>query len=169
MGYVGGKLTQFFGRRPQAETKRALVAMCARGTDRMHEVAAMNTPVRTGNLRTAWYQTPVRPTTNVRGQSGVEASVRNDTEYAPYVEYGTGKWGPKHAPYEIRPKDPDGVLAWRDPHTGKWIRRKKVMHPGSPGNHMISIAAHVVEAEFGGGMMRGPLDDWARRVEDAAS
>jgi hypothetical protein len=27
----------------------------------------------------------------------------------------------------------------------------------------------VVEAEFGGGMMRGPLDDWARRVEDAAS
>ncbi len=164
--YVGGSLVSLFGRGPQLETRRAMVRLCARGVDRMHDVAAANTPVRSGNLRTAWYQTPVRPTVGAAGQEGVQASIRNDTGYAAHVEYGTGKWGPKRRPYKIRPKDPAGHLAWRDPVTGKWVRTKEVTHPGSPGNHMTQIAAHVVESELEGApWVSGILDDWARSVE----
>jgi hypothetical protein len=164
MAYHGGSLASLFGAGPQAATKQAALKMSAKGADRWHEVTAMNTPVRTGNLRTAWYTTPPVEVGYVIAV-GYRSGVHNDVKYAPYVEYGTGIYGPKHRPYPITPKDPNGMLAWRDPVTGRWVFAKKVMHPGSPGNHMLAIAAHVVEARRTGGvLMQGVLDEWARAV-----
>jgi hypothetical protein len=50
--------------------------------------------------------------------------------------------------YEIRPKNPDGWLSWIDQATGERIFAKRVMHPGSPGQHMFAIGAHLTEHEF---------------------
>lgn len=166
--YVGGSLTSFFGKGPQAATVDAARAMARKGADRMHEVAAENTPVRTGNLRTAWYQLPVIEVDYLLGM-GYRSGIANDVEYAKWVESGTGIYGPEHRPYVIVPKDPNGVLAWRDPKTGKWIHAKKVIHPGSPGNHMLALAAHVVEAEVEGGpIFQRILDEWVAIVEGSA-
>jgi hypothetical protein len=142
--------------------------IAAKGADRMHEIAAMNTPVRTGNLRTSFYQMPVNKTVNVGPWPAYESGIATDVKYAPYVEYGTGIYGPSHAPYVITPKTPGGTLAWRDPHTGKWVFATRVLHPGSPGNHMVAIAAHIVEAEADGSLFDGVLAEWARSVEAAA-
>lgn len=164
MPYVGGSLTSLFGKAAQEATRRVPGRIVHRGADRMHDVAAMNTPVRTGNLRTAWYQLPVVPL-----GSGATGGIANDVEYAPYVEYGTGTYGPKHRPYTITPKQPGGVLAWRDPKTGHWVYATKVEHPGSPGNHMLAIAGHIVEGELISGALAQPvLEEWQRIVEGAA-
>lgn len=64
-----------------------------------------------------------------------------------YIDKGTGKYGPKKKAYEIKPKPPNKVLAYQKGYkpktgpgaqinigpgkaTGKWVRVKKVMHPG---------------------------------------
>lgn len=168
MPYVGGSLTTLFNAPAQLATRVALQRMCAKGVDRMADVAVVNTPVKTGRLRTSWYQTPVHPASTADGRTGVAAEIRNDVRYAAFVEYGTGKWGPQHRPYPIVPKTPGGTLAWRDPHSGRWVHAKKVMHPGSPGNHMVALAAHVVEAEIEGGLFGSVLDAWARAIEAGA-
>lgn len=167
MAYVGGDISSWFGPRSQAATKAAAMRMAAKGSDRMHELAAQNTPVKTGNLRTAWYSTPVVEVSYVMAL-GYRSEVRNDISYAAYVEHGTGVYGPRHRPYVIEPRTPGGVLAWRDPKTGRWVHAKRVLHPGSPGNHMLALAAHVVEAETDDGiLMDGVLREWAREVEAA--
>lgn len=165
MPYVGGSLVPLFGKEAQAITKATCVRMSAKGADRMHEVAAANTPVRTGNLRTAWYQLPVVPFDYLIGM-GYRSGIANDVEYAAWVESGTGIYGPEHKPYVITPKEPGGVLAWRDPKSGKWVYARKVLHPGSPGNHMLALAGHVVEFETDSGVLMQPLlSEWASKVE----
>ena len=77
-----------------------------------------------------------------------ESGAESELEYAPYVEHGTGLWGPKHAKYLIVPKRPDGWLRWIDPDTGNPVFAKRVMHPGSPGNHMFEIGVAIAEQEF---------------------
>lgn len=161
--YVGGSLTTLFDDRQRLETKRALVNMCQKGADRMAEVAVLNTPVRTGRLRTSWYRTPVRPATDAHGQSGVSASVNNDQPYAAWVESGTGIYGPNKRP--IVAKTPGGVMAWRGPN-GEWIYARSTR--GMRGNHMLAIAANVVEAEVRGDMFAGILEIWQRKVEAGA-
>jgi hypothetical protein len=83
-------------------------------------------------------------------------------EYAPYVEDGTGMWGPHHAPYPIEPT-PGGLLSWVGPD-GKRRFAKRVMHPGSPGQHMFAIGAALTEHEFERIADHG-LREWERRVE----
>lgn len=168
MAYVGGSLTSLFGEVAKHATADVAPRIARKGGDRMHELAAANTPVRTGNLRTAWYQTPVFEASYGGIGTGHRVEVKNDTDYAAYVESGTGLWGPKHAKYPILPKDPGGWLAWRG-KDGEMHFAKKVMHPGSPGNHMLAIAAHVTEAELlSGALAQGILDEWAGAVEGAA-
>ena len=90
-------------------------------------------------------------------------------DYAPHVEYGTGLWGPSGAKYPIYPKDPGGLLHWIDRDSGQHVFAKMVMHPGSPGQHMIAIAGSMAEAEFDGGAIGdGVLGEWARTVEASA-
>lgn len=95
-----------------------------------------------------------------RYESGTETWV----SYAPYVEHGTGLWGPRRAKYEIRPKDPNGWLRFigRD---GQPVFAKRVMHPGSPGAHMFARGVALTELEFEE-LAQGRLDRW--KVEGEA-
>lgn len=82
------------------------------------------------------------------GRKVYETGSETEVDYAPYVEEGTGLWGPSGAKYEIKPRTPTGVLSWIDRETGKRIFAKRVMHPGSPGQHMFAIGAAMAEHEF---------------------
>jgi hypothetical protein len=140
----------------------------------MVELTIENTPIDRGNLRTSWYQRRLR---RVRGSgartgprggmlSGWESGVATDSEYGPDVEHGTGLYGPEHRPYLIVPKRPGGWLHWRDPRTGRDIFARRVMHPGSPGQHMVQIAAGAVEIEMiDGQLFDGILREWVRAQE----
>lgn len=168
MPYTGGSLVSLFDEEPQGLTRAALRLMAERGGDRMVELTVMNTPIYHGNLRSSWYQIPVNKT-HFGPWEAWESGVATEVDYAPHVEYGTGLWGPKGAKYPIRPKDPSGWLKWTDAETGETRYAKQVMHPGSPGQHMVAIAADVVEAEFDGGVLFADiLDGWARAVEASA-
>jgi hypothetical protein len=104
-----------------------------------------------------------------------EQGVDTNVSYAPYVEEGTGLWGPLHAKYRIRPRNPAGWLSWitRKPvrlksgrlvPAGTRMFAKEVLHPGSPGQHMFAIGAAMTEAAFHE-FTRGGLTDWKRDSE----
>lgn len=76
-----------------------------------------------------------------------ETGAETNLDYAPYVEHGTGLWGPARAKYEIRPKNPNGWLRFHD-KAGNVIFAKRVLHPGSPGAHMFTQGAHLTEVMF---------------------
>lgn len=136
----------------------------------LHNVG-INTPVETGLLRDSYRASGIEYGAGAyRTGSGVSFAIYSwtgrvytEVEYAPYVEYGTGLWGPEHKKYEIKPRNPGGVLAFApylkgpaggvvmDVHggvskTGKVVVRY-VMHPGSPGAAMFRIGAVITEAE----------------------
>lgn len=165
MGYQGGSLTSLFDGGPQAATRLAARKMAERGGDRMVDVTVANTPIHHGNLRSSWYQLPTQRTT-FGPWPAYQSGVASDVDYAPHVEYGTGLWGPRGAKYEIRPKKPGGFLKFMS--GGVEVFAKRVMHPGSPGQHMVAIAADVVEAETDGSLMQGALTEWASTVEASA-
>lgn len=173
MPYVGGEIASLFHTEP---TEATLVRMANDGGDKMVELTVKNTPIgfprgeargfRGGNLRSSWYQLPVRRHRSALG-SGWESGVATDVDYAPFVEHGTGKWGPKGAPYIIEPRRPGGVLHWIDPVTGKDVFARRVRHPGSPGHHMVAIAAAVVEGTLGE-VLAAALEEWQRAQEELA-
>lgn len=99
-----------------------------------------------------------------RGRIVYESGCETNLDYAPFVENGTGLWGPRRQMYEIRPKRPDGWLRWRDQETGEVIFAKRVMHPGSPGAHMFAIGAVMVEHEAHA-FLQELASEWARRQE----
>jgi hypothetical protein len=168
VGYEGGSLTSLFDEDAQAATNIALRKMADRGGERFVELTRMNTPIDTGELRASWYQLPTNKT-HFGPWPAWESGVATDVDYAPHVEYGTGLWGPKGSKYPIVPKTPGGVLHWIDRETGEHVFSKMVMHPGSPGQHMVAIAADVVEFEVDGGtLFRATLDEWKMAVEAGA-
>lgn len=173
MPYVGAKLEDFFHQEP---VDRVLVKMADRGGDKLKEWIVRNTPIGRGGstdpfhsydvpgrLRASWRREPLTRTRKGR-LTGWKAVVSTSVPYAPHVEWGTGLWGPEHAKYEIKPKKPNGWLHWFDPKTGKDVFAKRVMHPGSPGAHMIAIATQMVEAEFDH-IVEDLLAEWAREQE----
>jgi hypothetical protein len=164
--YVGGSLTTLFDDEARQRTRLAMRQMAHRAADRMHDLIVMNTPIDSGNLRTSWYQEPLVNKV-IDAQIAYEARVSTNVEYAPYVEYGTGLYGPKRRKYPILPKRAP-FLAWRDPRTGQWIYARKVMHPGSPGQHMVAIAVSVLEHEVELGLFEDILARWARDIETRA-
>lgn len=119
--------------------------MCNAGGDALHGRIAENTPVKTGNLRTSWYRTEALPGLGDR----YESSVRTDVDYAPYVNYGTGLWGPEHRKYLIEPIPPNQLLSWFDPKTGRRAYARYVWHQGSPPAHMVENGAAKTESEIG--------------------
>jgi hypothetical protein len=165
--YVGGSLVSLFDEEPQAATNLAMRRMAERGGDRMVDLTVQNTPIDKGNLRSSWYQIPTHKT-HFAVWDAYESGVATEVHYAPHVEHGTGLWGPKHAKYPITAKA-GGFLRWIDPASGKEVFAKKVMHPGSPGQHMIAIAAEVTEHEVDTGVLfNGILHDWVTAVEASA-
>lgn len=176
MGYEGGKIASLF--RPEP-TQVAVREMAEKGGDRMHELVVVNTPIGGreveggggGNLRSSWYVTPVNRSRLPSAGDVVayEVRVATDVDYAPDVEWGTGLWGPNHAKYEIKPKDPGGWLHWIDPKTGEDVFAKRVMHPGSPGQHMMATAAAMTEHEMSEGhLFTGILERWKHEQEALA-
>jgi hypothetical protein len=154
-------LTVLFDAKARGVLVNGIREMAKVGRDRMHDLIVMNTPVETGNLRTSWYTLPT-----IKREDTFISVVATDVDYAPYVEFGTGLWGPKHAKYEILPKTPGGVLAWQK--GGQWVYATKVMHPGSPGHHMVAIGTHVLEMEIEGGLFEPTLAKMAADIEALA-
>lgn len=166
MPYVGGSLTSFFDEAAQALTSLCAKKMCGEGADHVLMLTRMNTPVETGELRASWRRSPVEPDATFDGPSW-RATVGTDVSYAPYVEHGTGLFGPKHAPYVIEPRNPGGVL--RFVVGGKVVFARHVLHPGSPGNHMLEIGMLVTQGAIEGGeLFHGTLEEWVRGVEAGA-
>lgn len=169
--YVGGSLVSLFDEKPQAATRLAARRMAEKGTDRMLDVTVTNTPIDKGNLRSSWYALPVQRVQHLLAPThgAYQGTVASDVNYAPHVEYGTGLFGPSGAKYPIRPKKPGGMLRWTDRSTGDTVYAKAVMHPGSPGQHMLQIGGFVAEGEADDGtLFTGILGDWKRTVETSA-
>jgi hypothetical protein len=169
MSYMGGRLQPLFDPTP---IRRACIDMADKGGERMTAITRMNTPVGhrpheqgyvPGTLRASIKQ-KVMVIYRRRGNWVYESGAETDVEYAPYVEHGTGLWGPRRAMYEIKPKHPDGWLSWIDQTTGERIFAKRVMHPGSPGQAMFAIGAHLTEWEFHNFGQRR-VQQWAREQE----
>jgi hypothetical protein len=161
MGYVGGKLAPWFDAGPVDTFMRAApVAVASEG----REIAEKNTPIETGELRAAWKsdKKPRRSATYIG--IGWEASWMNELEYAPYVNYGTGLFGPEGKKYLILPKKPGGTLHWVNKATGQDVFAKSVLHPGSPGNYMLEISADFIEATWDK-VLRPLLRVWERQME----
>jgi hypothetical protein len=116
--------------------------MADSGGDALHHRITENTPIKTGNLRSSFYRLPTEHI-----ESRYESHVRTEVDYAPYVNYGTGLWGPEHRKYLIEPIAPKRALSWIDPVGGNRVYAGHVWHPGSPGAHMIENGAAKVEAE----------------------
>lgn len=161
MPYVGGSLVPLFDHKARDVLKQGIYDMAFDGSDRLEDLIVMNTPIHHGNLRTSWYRLPVQ-----RKEDVFETGVATRVSYAPYVEFGTGKWGPKHAPYEILPKKPGGFLAWRE--GGVWHYATKVMHPGSPGQHMVAIGCAALELEIKSGFFEHNVRRIAEAIEAQA-
>lgn len=161
MGYVGGKLAPWFDSAPAEAFVKAAPVLVAREAK---EIARQNTPVDTGELRSAW-QSDAKPRRAVTYVGlGYEASWFNRLDYAAYVNYGTGLYGPEAKKYLIVPKKPGGTLHWVDRLTGQDVYAKFVLHPGSPGNYMLEISADFIEATWQK-LVQPLLKVWARTTE----
>lgn len=161
MSYEGGKLKPWFDRTPNERFCRR--AAGAGGRALMINIRE-KTPVDTGELRRSIRQGALRIKTDARGRRVFESPVSTHLGYAAPIEYGWGLWGPHHARYPIRPKNPDGWLHWVDPVTGKDVFRKIVWHPGAPGAHMFVGGAGVTEKELPM-IIRPSLARWKLEVE----
>lgn len=161
MAYIGGLMTPQFKNEPNERAMRNLVRVGIREGQR---VAEMNTPKQTGDLRDNWKVSEHIGRTMTFLGMGWEGSWYNDLDYAPYVNYGTGLYGPEHRKYLIVPKTPGGTLHWVDRLTGEDRYAKAVLHPGSPGHHMLEISAAVLEATWER-LARPVMRNWAREVE----
>ena len=146
MGYHGAKLANVFKDEP---AKVATHQIAEDVSDFMLAAVVALTPEDTGHLKGSWKKKPLTPTIDwlrrgVAWETGVETSV----EYAPYVEYGTGLYGPRRMKYEIRPKKPGGWLHWTD-KAGEDHFARVVWHPGSKGQHMVARTLTLTENGLG--------------------
>jgi hypothetical protein len=160
MGYTGGKLAPWFDNKPVDFLLRNAAVLVVTNA---REIAEKNTPIETGDLRAAWMSDKVASQIQMVGL-GWEAKWFNKLEYAPYVNYGTGLYGPEHKAYLILPKKPGGTLHWVDRITGQDVFAKAVLHPGSPGNYMLEISADTIEATWDK-IIRPVLRQWVRLME----
>jgi hypothetical protein len=153
MAYIGGRLEPLF--RPR-EVPGLCRKLAERGGREMVANVKRNTPIGAvnpydphipGGLRESIKQIHLRVYPRL-GSTVYESGAETNVDYAPFVEHGTGLWGPYRRMYEIRPKRPGGWLSWVDPKSGDRIFARRVLHPGSPGNHMFEIGAHLTEHEF---------------------
>ncbi len=168
MSYKGDNLVDMIDQLEHASMRtgqRLAEAMQKRGE---HNIR-INTPVKTFHLRESYERSRVKRSLDT-SQSirwaiyAWSGTVYTEVEYAPYVEMGTGLWGPKRKKYKIAPKKPGGMLAFSPysrmpnggvildvqgaPVQGKTIFVRFVMHPGSPGQHMFRIGTSLTEAEY---------------------
>lgn len=188
MGYKGQKIGPVLRRLEKATNptgRRLADAMVGRGKSNIEK----NTPVETYHLRNSYKRTRIEHKqdstlgyTSFRWSMWVwTGKVYTEVEYAPFVEAGTGLWGPRRAKYKIQPKKPGGVLAFtpyerlpggavildvqgKPTAGGDTVVVRFVMHPGSPGQHMFRIGATLTEEEYKEWSAE-PLRLWKQAVE----
>lgn len=159
--YLGGKLSPWFGTDPVTITLRNMARL---GVRRGKELTVDKTPVETGDLKASWQESDIHRVAGLLFVGdGYGAEWYTEVNYAAYVEHGTGLWGPEHREYLILPKHPGGTLHWVGPD-GVDVYAKSVLHPGSPGAHMVADAAAVLEVTLEP-TLRPALKDWARETE----
>lgn len=146
MGYVGAKLEEWFNK-PDIIARHLHAGADSLG-EFQTKTTIQNTPIDEGWLRSQIRQKITVVTVGASGRLQYATGSETNVEYAPFVEHGTGLWGPRHARYEIRPRNPNGWLRWIDPRTGNPVFARRVMHPGSPGNHMFAIGVALTEHAF---------------------
>lgn len=161
MGYVGGKTAPWFKSAPVDVFMNAAVVLVA---GEAREIAEKNTPVDTGDLRENWKSDKKGHKAVTFVGTALSAGWSNDLDYAAYVNYGTGLYGPEHKKYLILPKTPGGKLHWVDKKSGEDITAAGVMHPGSPGNYMLEISADYIEATWER-LVQPLLRKWAKTME----
>jgi hypothetical protein len=159
--YIGPRLAEIADDRP---VKAALRRMADTGGDALHEHIVMYTPIKTGNLATSWYREPTERELHGTAMAHV-SRVATDVDYAPYVNYPTGLFGPKHTKYLIEPHPPNKFLHWKDPLTGEDRYARQVWHPGSPGNYMVEKAVVFVESTLNE-IMLPDLETFKREQEE---
>lgn len=172
MAYIGHRLEPFFDTTP---VRRVCVRMAEHGGDRITALTKANTPIGHRPFDDDYVPGKLRASIEKkmlviyrRGSTLVyETGCESNLDYAPYVEEGTGIWPGGRGMYVIRPKRPDGWLSWIDQKTGERVFAKEVHHPGSPGQHMFKIGAHLAEYEFGIFGQR-EAHQWAREQERQA-
>lgn len=169
MSYYGGRLAPFFD---TGRLDRTCRRMADHGGERMTALVKANTPIGhqpfsenyiPGHLRASIEQ-KITVVYADRGRIVYESGCETNVDYAIFVEDGTGLWGPRRAKYEIKPKRPGGWLRFRDQKTGDVIFAKRVMHPGSPGQHMFAIGAVLTEHEANT-FLESIAREWAREQE----
>lgn len=183
MGYEGQKLSDFM-EHAKRETTVAAHEMADEGAKRLVSRVKENTPIGEnrgapaeppGHLRESIKQSAMHVYTEA-GDRVYGSGAETDVSYGIYVEEGTGLWGPSHAKYVIRPKNPGGWLSWITPHgftrrdgtvvaPGTRVFAKEVLHPGSVGAHMFAIGSAIVEHEWRSLIADPALDRWKVRVE----
>lgn len=160
MPYTGDKLATLFRPEPTLLTARRLAE---KGADALLELVVEHTPVDSGNLRGSWKKKLLVIRPSARGATVYETGVFTEVDYAPFVEHGTGLWGPKHAKYLIVPTKPGGVLHWIG-HSGEDVFATHVWHPGSPGAHMVAESVGKLELTLNAALER-ELRRWIREQE----
>jgi hypothetical protein len=160
MPYVGGDVSSFFGAEAQAATSDAARKMTDKAGQTLEQLASGFTPTKTGKLKAGWHRDPTTPKDN-----GWTTSVSNDVDYAAYVENGTGLYGPKHAKYLIKPKNPGGTLRFEI--GGRIVFAKFVMHPGSPGKYMMLRSLNMLDVGAEA-LFAATLEEWTHEIEAAA-
>lgn len=161
-GYTGARLADWFRDDP---LKRALHRMADDGGRFQTDATRAQTPIDSGHLAASIRKLPVMVYTEAV-HTVYESGCETEVDYAPYVENGTGLWGPLHAKYVIVPKNPDGWLRFVD--NGRVVFAKKVLHPGSPGAHMFKRGASDTEAAFDL-IVLPAAEEWARAQEENRS
>lgn len=87
---------------------------------RIRDEAQASAPLKSGRLRQS---------INIRYPDPLTAVIGSNLDYAAYQEYGTGSRGEfGGSAYQIRPKNPGGVLVFRV--QGRKVFARVVNHPG---------------------------------------
>lgn len=101
---------------------------------RVQAEAQSRAPIKSGRLQQS---------ITVRYTGPLSAVIGPNVPYAPYQEFGTGERGEfPTGPYEIKPKNPGGVLVFKV--NGKTVYAKKVKHPGIKARPFMRPALEAV-------------------------
>jgi hypothetical protein len=164
MPYVGGEIASIVKPWLGRITARR---MADHGGARMTELVKANTPISPpldqieravrprkrphGTLRESIRQKEVVATAD-----GFVSGCETEDPVAPHVEWST-------RPHEIRPNPPNRWLAFVK--NGRWVYARIVHHPGTHGQAMFRIGAHVTEHELAHGLLQPELEEFKREME----